>query len=120
MFAIKLNFCICLISLEISFDTEQLRDLCEDESLAAHALGPDCAEVLKRRLADLRAANSIFDILVGQPQAGEYMEMECYRIRLINGKCLTILSNHTPPRTNAAGTTDWEWVRRIRVVSLEP
>lgn len=105
--------------MEISFDTKALRDLCEDESLAAQALGLAASEALKSRLLDIRAADAIYEVLAGRPQAGQYQNMDCYRFELADGLRLTVLPNHTPSRKNAVGTTDWKRVRRVRVISLE-
>ena len=101
----------------MSFETKALRDICEDESLASKALGPVAAEALKNRLSDIRAADTIHEILAGRPHAGGSMDR--YRFELADGYHLTVLPNHAPPRNNAAGTTDWECVRRVRVISLE-
>lgn len=106
--------------MEISFETKELRDLCEDESLAAQRLGPAAAEALKHRLADIHAADAIHEVLAGRPLQGQYEEIDCYHFELAEGCRLTVIPNHMSPRINAAGITDWERVRRLRVISLEP
>ena len=105
--------------LEISFETKDLRDLCEDELLATQSLGPAVAEALKRRLADIRAADSIHDVLAGHPEVGRYKNFDCYRFELAGGQRLTVIGNHVTPRANAVGAADWERVRRVRVMPLE-
>lgn len=45
--------------MQLAFETKRLRDICENEERAADELGTKVAEQLKRRLADLRAAESI-------------------------------------------------------------
>jgi hypothetical protein len=110
----------CTKELEISFETKELRDLCEDESLAAQELGPIAAEALKRRLADIRAADAIYDVLAGRPLQDKHHGIDCYRFELADNCRLTVIPNHMPPRNSAAGIPDWERVRRVRVISLEP
>lgn len=106
-------------NLEISFETQALRDLCEDESLAAQEIGTAAAEALKSRLSDIRAADSIYDVLAGRPQLGKYHGNDCYRFELTEGYHLTVTPSHTRPRKDAAGMTDWGRVRRVRVMLLE-
>jgi hypothetical protein len=105
--------------LEISFETKALRDLCEDDALAAQKLGFAAAEALMHRLADIRAAVDIRDVQAGRPQPGRYMAMDCYRFELADGLHLTVLPNHTPAREDASGNADWALIRRVRVVSWE-
>jgi len=105
--------------LEINFETKELRDLCENEALASHSLGPAAAESLKHRLSDIRAADSMHDVPAGRPRMGKFQNMDCYRLELADGRSLVVLPNHAPPRNNAAGETDWGWVRRVKVVALE-
>lgn len=104
--------------MEVSFETVELRGLCEDESLAVGKLGSEVAESLKHRLSDLFAADSIHDVLVGHPALGMFNGRECLRIELAGTCCMTLVPNHSLPRLNANGTMNWELVRRLMLVSL--
>lgn len=106
-------------SLEISFETKELRALCEDEALAAESFGSAVAEALKSRLADISAVDAIYDLPVGQPQSGSYKNVDCIHIQLADSHRLTVVANHRPPRTDPLGATTWDHVRRVRVVALE-
>src|SRR5258708_22364381 len=55
------------VAVEIAFANKSLRQLCESERRARRSLGPRVAEKLKRRLADLRAANCVKDLVAGRP-----------------------------------------------------
>jgi proteic killer suppression protein len=105
--------------LEISFETKELRALCEDEALAAESFGSAVAQALKGRLADMSAADVIDDLPVGQPQSGTYKNVDCVHIQLADSHRLTIVANHRPPRVGTHGATAWDHVRRVRVVALE-
>jgi hypothetical protein len=105
--------------LEISFETKELRALCEDEALAAESFGPAVAEALKGRLADMSAVDAIDDLPVGQPQSDTYKDVDCIHIQLADSHRLTVVANHRPPRTDPHGATAWAHVRRVRVVALE-
>ncbi len=54
--------------MELAFETKSLREICESPIRAKRALGESVAEMLKRRLADLRAATCIGDLIAGRPQ----------------------------------------------------
>lgn len=96
-----------------------LRDLSEDESLAAQTLGLAAAEALIHRLADIRAADTIAEVLAGRPQIGNCQGVDCYQFELAEGRRLTLVSSHVVPRNNAFGRTDWARVHRVRVISLD-
>jgi hypothetical protein len=98
----------------------ELRALCDDESVAFQRLGTDAADALKHRLADIRAADSIDDVVAGRPQRGKYLDSDCIRFELAGSHQLTVVPNHAPPRNDAHGHTVWDKVRRVRVVALEP
>ncbi len=66
-----------LRDLEISFHTEGLKDVCIDSALADQTLGPAAAEALRNRLVDIRAADSVYDLLAGHPAAGMHDGVEC-------------------------------------------
>lgn len=104
--------------MEVSFETVELRDLCEDESLATEEFGSEIAESLKHRLSDMFAADSIHDLLVGRPALGMFNGRECLRIELAGTCCMTMVPNHTSPRLDANGATKWDLVRRLMLVSL--
>ena len=106
--------------MEINFETKDLRELCDDESIAAERLGVDAADYLRRRLADIRAADSIDDLIAGDPRKGTFGNRDCVRLDLASAFELIVVPNHVPPRNDADGTTAWNRVRRVRVVALEP
>lgn len=107
------------LPVEICFETVELRALCEDEELAVDELGNAAVDALKKRLADIRAADCMHDVLAGNPVAGPYGQTDCYRLELANGLRLVLVPNHANPRESTAGGTDWPRVRRVRIVALE-
>jgi hypothetical protein len=105
--------------LEISFETKELRDLCEDETLAAAKLGFAVAETLKNRLSDIRAAITIKDVLAGAPRLGVHNQVDCYYFALGDKYSLVVVASHVSPRNDINGATDWARVRRVCVMALE-
>jgi hypothetical protein len=108
-----------LRDLEISFHTERLKDVCIDSALADQTLGAAAAEALRNRLDDIRAADSVYDLLAGQPAAGVHNGVECYRVSLVNGARLVFVPSHNVSRINAQGAVDWTRVRRVRIMAVE-
>ena len=109
---------IPLRDLEISFNTEGLKDVCIDGALADQTLGPAAAEALRNRLADIRAADNVYDLLAGQPAAGMHDGAECFRVNLVADACLIFVPSHNKSRVDAQGAVDWARVRRVRIVAV--
>ena len=103
--------------MELAFDSKSLRTICESEAQAKLELGAPIAELLKRRLADLRAARSIKDLVAGQPRIGadgQYMVVD-----LCDGHRIVFKANHTNcPMTNA-NEVDWPRISRIKILRIE-
>jgi hypothetical protein len=104
--------------LVVSFQTEELMALCVDESLADQRFGHEEAEALRKRLNDVRAADSVLELVAGSPQAGLWKGCECYQIHLGPANRLTIVPNHEKPRHTAVGKIDLPRVWRVCVVEI--
>jgi len=113
-----MSFARACTDLEIAFHTEELRDICIDESIADQRLGASVGAALRNRLGDLRAADSVLELVAGHPHAGQFQGQDCYRLALVNGSWLTFVPNHLEPRRSAGETTDWARVRYVRVVHV--
>jgi len=103
--------------LELAFESKELRDICENDAEAKHRLGDSVAEMLRHRLADLDAAISPKDLLVGQPRLGT--DAETMVIDLCEGHRLVFTANHPNNPTTPNGELDWNRVRRIRILGIE-
>lgn len=96
----------------IAFETKRLREICEDDAVAINELGTSVAEALKQRLADVRAAESISDLIVGSP-CPSGPDSSTLTISL-NSSVRTVWSpNHVSPPRNSAGHIDWSRARRL-------
>ncbi len=80
--------------MEIAFNTKSLRDTCESEELSRQKFGPKVAETLKRRLADLRAANSVKDVVLGNIRAVPQNRGAAIYVDLVQGYRLVSRANH--------------------------
>ena len=105
------------MQLELAFETRFLRELCESESKAMEVLGPAVAKTLQRRLADLRAANNIEDVVVGR--TAEKTDNNSH-LTLDLSRELTIVfrANHKTTPELPEGGTDWSKVTRIQITKI--
>lgn len=105
--------------MQLAFDSESLRSICENDADARRELGEAVAEVLQRRLADLCAANSIYELPVGQPQIINVEGYQYVSIDLCEGYQVIFCSNHPRQPVTASGALDWTQVSRIRILRIE-
>ncbi len=105
-----------VIELELSFANKGLRQLCESSVKANRKLGVDVANELRRRVADLRAATSVRDLLIGAPR-----ETQEDQIALNVGPRfqLTFCANHNTVPKIESGAIDWSKVSRVKILSIE-
>jgi len=93
-----------------------LRTVCHDSTEAQKAYGDAVAAGLRRVLADLRAANTMFDMAaffdLPQATASEF-SMPIGSAHTLVLRC----GNRSPPLTSS-GEIDWNAVDRLRVLGV--
>ena len=101
--------------MELAFATKPLRELCESEAKAKQKLGAKIATVLKHRLADLRAANSVKDLPIGKVlnASGAYV------LEFGDGIHVAFCPNHSNNPVLKSGAIDWSKVNRIKITGIE-
>jgi len=105
--------------MEIAFHTRLLRDTCESEARLRQELGAEVGEMLKRRLADLRAAGSIRDVVLGNVKEVPGSRGEGMSIDLCDGYRIVVRANHTRNPQLANGEIDWSAVSRIKLMRID-
>lgn len=105
--------------MELAFDDKSLRTLCESEAHARRELGSEVAEVLKRRLADLRAATSVKDLVAGQPRQLHHADHQYMAVDLCDGYCIVYGANHSSNPITETGDLDWTRVSRVKILRIE-
>jgi plasmid maintenance system killer protein len=105
-----------IIELELSFANKALRQLCESSVKADRKLGVDLANELRRRVADLRAATSVQDLLIGVPR-----ETQTDQISLDVAPTfqITFCANHNTVPKLESGAIDWSKVSRVKILGIE-
>ena len=96
-----------------------VRQLCEDETTAQQELGVAVAQSLKNRLADIMAARSINDIIVGNPRRLLADSQHIMAIDLSDGYSLLMTPNHPRKRSDEPAIIDWSKISRIKILRVE-
>jgi proteic killer suppression protein len=108
-----------LVLVIIAFSTRAIRSLCECQATAERELGLKPAEKLRERLADIRAASNVTELVAGGPRQIEGAKRPWYAIGLAEGYRMVLCANHNDiPLTNS-GRVDWSKVNRVRVHKIE-
>lgn len=105
--------------MELAFDSKSLRTICENEAHAKRELGAKIAENLKHRLADLRAATSVKDLVVGWPRELDGVDRQHVALELCDGHRIVFSANHANNPMTAADDVDWPKVSRIKILRIE-
>jgi hypothetical protein len=105
--------------LELAFESRPLRTICESALQAKLELGTAIAEILQHRLADLRAATTIRDIVAGRPRLLDGTDSKQMAVDLCEGQRIVFCANHPNNPMTETGNLDWTRVSRIRILRIE-
>jgi len=104
--------------LELAFSTKALRAVCESEERALREFGVELASILKRRLADLRAAANATDLVAGNPRPAPHSKEELM-LDLADGLTVFLAANHAAIPRLRSGNIDWSNVSRVKLLRIE-
>lgn len=107
--------------MEVSFANQKLQKLCNNASKLRGEYGPKCADKIKRRLDQLRAAECLEDIR-NLPGARCH-ELTADRegqlaVDLEHPKRLIFEPDHEPVPVGKNGGIDWQKVTRVLVIEI--
>ena len=105
-----------LSPLEISFRTKGLRTICESSTHARKQMG-DAAPALRHRLADMRAATTVNDLVAAKPRELPDRANH-FAIDLHHRHRLVFCPNHRINPVDPAGQVDWTRVTRVQIVDI--
>lgn len=103
--------------MQLAFDSKELRTTCESDAQARLDLGDAVAEMLKHRLADMRAAKSPKDLVAGKPRTGA--DSQHMVVDLSVGYTIVFKANHTTNPLTEAHDLDWSKVTRIKILRID-
>jgi hypothetical protein len=105
------------VPLELAFATKALRSICEQEEDAIRAFGDQVAVDLRARIADLRAADSVADMVAGHPRLINDHDPRMI-IAIMDVAEMVIRPNHPQLGRDTGGAFDWQRVHRVRIDAL--
>lgn len=103
--------------MELAFDTQALRRVCESDVEARKRFPGETAGQLQDRLADMRAAASVSDLVAGRPSL-DGQPPGWIRFSLEGGYELVCTANHPRPPVTDDGRVDFSRVRRVKVARI--
>jgi len=103
--------------MELAFVEKTLRDLCASRAALDRRLGSERAEALRHRLADLRAASCIQDLLLQQPSAID--DLGRMALEVVESVRIVFCPNHRRVPLDGDGKIDWSRVSRLKIIDIE-
>lgn len=104
--------------MDILYADGKVKALCTEERKAQRKLGEDEFRKLRRRLADLEAAQSLDDLPAGRPHPLKGKRKGQFALDLNGGKRLVFTAADDPPPVDGGGNLDWRKVRSIRIIFI--
>lgn len=104
--------------MELAFETKSLRQLCENEVKAKMKFGQIQADKLKRRLADIHAAENVNDLVAGNPRVLAGTDNQKYSLNIDSKVSLILCANHITNPVSESGQIDWSKVNRIKIIEI--
>lgn len=106
--------------MDISFNSKDLRKLCQSRQVATRKLGIATAEKLANRLDDILAATTAKDLVIGSPRHLRVAGQEALAIALSKEISLVISCNHAVSPKLETGHIDWNVVSRVKIMKIGP
>ena len=106
-------------SLELSFDSQEIRNLCLNVQIAIDALGEHDSSILQQRLADLDAVTNVAEYLDLFQDEVNISEDGSELYITLSTMVLIIVQAHAKPPIDDIGQIKWSRVKRVKIVSLE-
>lgn len=91
--------------------------LCEQSTVAQDALGEEIASSLRIRLSELHAAQSIEDLIAGNPRVDPLCDNRMI-LDLADSYRIMFCANHAVNPKDESGDVDWTSVHRIKIIKI--
>ncbi len=82
-------------------------------------MGMQAAKQLRERLADIRTAGNVLELIAGRPREILVAGHPCYTIDLSEDYRMMLRPNHNEVPKLKSGGVDWSKVTRVKVHKLE-
>lgn len=105
--------------MTVSFEDKQIREICEDQYIAESEIGFSSSIKLHDRLADIVAASSINDLIVGNLKEIQDKNGVIYKIDICELYELVFKSNHIPTQTIVTGPIERININKIKILAIQ-
>ena len=105
--------------MEIVFATTDLQEVCENEKKMKKKFGCIQSLKLKTRLAELRAAKCVGELVTGHPHPLDYKRSGQFSVSLWKGWRLIFESGNNPILRTSDNSVDWHKVTIVNIFSIE-
>lgn len=108
-----------LASLQISFQDEELRQLCESSADTEHGLGVSGARNLQARLADIISAENMRELIVGKARTPAGYDEDYFIVDIGESRVVLLKSIHAKRPISDLGGIDLSRVTRVKIVGIK-
>jgi hypothetical protein len=105
--------------VELSFDTAELREICEKRTAAEKSMGLSAALELEQCLADIEAADTFAEFSLLYPELIFDRPPDDRLLRFTAERQLVFCPGHVKTPRTSTGITNWERVTRLRIKAIE-
>lgn len=105
--------------MELAFTSKRLRQYCESAKKSDRHFGQKVGDKLRHRLADLRAAATVTDLVAGRPREIKIGDHSFITIELCENFQIVFCANHSTIPMRESGEVDWSQVNRVKIVAID-
>jgi len=102
----------------VNYLDSRIEAICLVAKTAARVLGAESARKLQSRLADLRAARNVTELLAGRPHPYKGKKEKRFSLDLSGGDRLLFIPSENPPPQKEDGGIDWMAVTEVTIVFI--
>lgn len=107
------------MSIQLAFQDDKLRQVCESTVSAKRRFGVSAAESLRNRLADLQACANVAELMsLGFTTVDKGTEARIF-VSMADGYTVIAVANNRPEPRLQGGRLDWKRVTRLKITSIE-
>lgn len=106
--------------MNLAFSTRDLRTICEEQIAAEREFGIEIAHELRARLADMRAAENVSELVAGRPREIVLNDDRLYVVDIAKGYRIVLRANNLRIRQQVQGKEiDWSQVDCVQIINVE-
>ncbi|MEI6387875.1 MAG: killer suppression protein HigA [Spirochaetota bacterium] len=102
----------------VEYLDSEIRSICLEAKKASKRLGAESARKLQVRLADLRAARNVTELITGRPHPHKGPNEKRFSLDLAGGARILFVPTEDPPPRKKDGGIDWVMVAEVTIVFI--